>query len=266
MKKILVVLMMAVMILSLAAIAFADDVTVEKFSLVNIDYGEKAHSKDAYYIAYIKNNTKDALYINSFNLSLYGEDGEALGITDSWPYYYGSLYLDPGETTCVSFLTYYGDNNYDKNAVSAILKCECVKDERYKDVNLDISNSTIKCWFDSSKYSMYATIKNDEIKDTNEICSVALVAEDQNGNPIFMDALYHRFDIPRIGKEFTAVCEIDDTLAENKILKDYYSKNNITPIKVNAFCYYEVGEGYNYDDSYLYDTSYDIPDDAVPAD
>lgn len=257
MKKTFVFIMMFVMVFTLVVSAIAEEnVTVEKFTLVNIDYGEKAHAKDTYYIAYIKNNTKDALYIKSFDLSLYGDDGVELGITDAWPYYYGSLYLDPGETTCVSFLTYYGDNNYDKNAASAVLKCECVKDENYKDINFNIADSTIKGWFDSSKYCMYATVKNNEIKNTKDICSVALVLEDQNGNPIYMESFYHQFDIPKIGKDFTVVGELDDTLAENKFLKAYYSRNNITPVKVNASCYYEVGEGYyQYDD--VYDDSAD---------
>lgn len=251
MKKLIVTLIAILCCFAVFSALAEEDISVEKYSLFNIDYGENIHSKESYYVAYIKNNSNDPLYIDSFDLVLYGENGNKLGIVDHTPLDCASLYLLPQEVSCVSFLTHFGYDNYDKSAVSAELKCHCIKDDPgYLDVDLDSSNSYIKSWFDSSQYSMYATIKNKSIKDTDKQFYVNFVLEDQNGNPIYIDTCYF-YSLPAVGKELNASKPFNINNWDSfNILKDYFSKNNITPIKVNSLCNYEAGEKYLTDDDY----------------
>lgn len=256
MKKVAVLFIMILCCFLLVSALADDEISVEKYSLFNIDYGEEVHMKKSYYVAYIKNNSEDPVYLNSFDLLLYGEYGEKLEIEDHYAYDRGSLYLDPQETSCISFMTYFGDDNYDKTAVTAELKCSCIKnDSGYLDVNLDSSNSSINSWYDSSQYGMYATIKNKNIKETDKVFHVVFVVEDQNSNPIYIES-YPWYSVPKVGKELTVAGNFNDShLKQFDILKEYFLRNNITPIKVNVFCYYEVG------DKYLSDLDYYDPFD-----
>lgn len=240
MKNKIAIILLVIMVVFCASAAMADGVEVTDYSFFEIDKGVESQYKYMYYVAYIKNTTEEPVQITTTDLCLYDENGKDIGVSDEWAFSCGSTYLDPGEVSCMAFKTYYGEKNYNKSANDAKLKIGYTTDidEKDVDINLDKTNSKIKGWFDSSQYSLNATIKNINIKEKDKLLSYAMVLEDQNGHPIYMTALGNMDMLPEINKELKVGHTLTPDINYYKDLQKYYTEHNITPIKVNAFAYY----------------------------
>ena len=232
MKKALITVLFTLLLAICTISATAEEgVHVTDYSLFTFDYGVESQVKDAYYIAYIKNDTNSPVYITTMKLTLYDENNNYFGVSDNCPYSFGSEYLDPGEITCMAFLTYFGENNYNKNAKSAKLDIQYTIDvpDEYIDINLDESNSILKGWFDPKQYAICGTIKNKNIKEKDKCVSYAMVLEDQNGKPIYMTGLIGVYEIPQINKVLECKQILDPEYHYYKKMRETFVQNNIVP-------------------------------------
>lgn len=231
-----------VVVLCLCSFSALADIEVGKHSHFVLDYGEESKFKESYYIAYVTNNGTDNVYLGDVCLSLFDKNGDLI-IQDINPYDYASPYLESGETSCIVFKTYYGESNYEKSPSSA--KLELIPQgndiKEYADINLSKSEIKTNEWFDSSQYSMYVSIKNISKKDYRNI-KVALVLEDKDGNPIYLRPFNLFNVIMRKDDSITTYDKIDDSNYLDKALKNYFTTNNIVPVKVVSFVYYSEAD------------------------
>ena len=222
--------------------ALSEDIELGKHSLINLDYGPKTGYKESYYIAYIKNTCDEPLLIESIGIDLFDETGIKI-TSDKYPFQIGADYLEPGETTCVCFLTYFGETNHERNAASVELHYTVRKDDisEFQLDRLDSSNSVTEGGYDAATNCLHASITNRNTRNLIDAI-VTMVLEDTNGNPVFMtvNTLFNSILDP--GNTIAIEYRFGDYLSYDKKLKEYYSENGITPANVKVYVKYGFNE------------------------
>lgn len=217
-----------------------NEIIVEKETIINLDYGEDATFGETYYVAYIKNVSDHTLWVDPTELILYNKENDVIK-EDDMPYLVGSMYMEPGEVSVVSFCPMvYRSNNADIKAETAKLCLEYSEPEKgYYDVIIDDKKADMTGSFDKEKFEIKGSITNKDTRSWQD-AKITIVMEDENGNPLFAYMGYaDEFMKPGDTEEFSYAFEKPSTC---KRLKEYMIENKININNVRVFCVYEIIE------------------------
>ena len=246
MKKYITIIMLIVMCL-VSVKTYAEtstenkDIVVEKETIINLDYGENATFSEVYYITYIKNVSDHTLWVEPTELTLYDKDNNVIK-EDDMPYLVGSMYMEPGEVSVVSYcpMVYKKADEANKITVTAILGLEYKEPDRgYSDININNSKAEMIGSFDKEKFELKGSVTNKDTRSWQD-AKIIIVMEDAQGNPLYAYIGYaDEYIKPGNTEEFSYSFEKPST---EKRIKQYMLDNNTKIENVRMFCVYEITE------------------------